>query len=84
MAEFEGKNLVCDLCGRSVFLKYIGEGESDGGFTKWRKYEEKPKGWSSMSCVRFIFPNVCPSCAERIEDAIESVVNEIRKESQDG
>ena len=47
MATIEGENLVCDVCGRTVFLKYIETKEYDGGYTMVRVYEEKPEGWTS-------------------------------------
>lgn len=34
MAEVKGMLKTCDRCGESVFLKVIGVGELDGGFTK--------------------------------------------------
>ena len=29
MSEVEGKLLVCDVCGKTVFLKYVGDGKGD-------------------------------------------------------
>ena len=44
-----GKILTCDLCEKEVFLEYIGEGEADGGFTRWLKFESKPDSWRYVS-----------------------------------
>lgn len=77
MSEVEGKLLCCDVCGKTVFLKYVGDGESDGGFTRWRKYEDKPKGWG----VSYGLGMLCPSCSERIKVSIENAMSEIRGEA---
>lgn len=74
MSEVEGKLLVCDVCGKTVFLKYVGDGERDGGFTRWRKYEDKPEGWG----VWYGLGTLCPSCNERIKIAVRGTVSEIR------
>lgn len=81
MAEIEGKRLICDVCGAEVFLKYVGDGEADGGFSRWRKYEERPKGWHSINIATHAWANVCPSCVERIGDAVQATVAEIREEA---
>lgn len=82
MAETEGKLLTCDLCGATVLLKYVDDGEMYGGYTKWREYEKMPDGWSDHLLLNSRL--LCPSCAERIEAAINAVVDEIRGESKDG
>lgn len=76
MSEVEGKLLVCDVCGKTVFLKYVGDGKGDGGFTRWRKYEDRPEGWGRFAT----FSMLCPSCFKRIRTAIDSAVSEIREE----
>ena len=42
MSEKCGKLVTCDRCGKNVFLKCIGEEETDGGYTKWNKFEDPP------------------------------------------
>lgn len=74
MSEVEGKLVGCDVCGETVFLKHVGDGEGDGGFTRWRKYEKMPDGWGRS----FGFGMLCPSCSKRIKTAIDSTVSEIR------
>jgi len=76
VSEVEGKLLCCDVCGKTVFLKYVGDGEGDGGFTRWRKYEDRPEGWGRFAT----FSMLCPSCFKRIRTAIDSAVSEIREE----
>lgn len=82
MAEIEGKKLICDVCGATVFLKYIGDGEIYGDYTyaKWRKYEKIPNGWSDHILLNSRL--LCPSCAKRIKAAIELTVSKIREEGE--
>lgn len=46
MAEVKGKLCSCDRCGVEVFLKATGESETDGGYTRWNKFESYPDGWT--------------------------------------
>ena len=81
MTEIEGKLVFCDACGRSVFLKYVGEGVTDGGYTKWRKYEKMPSDWNDHLLWN---PRLlCPSCAERIGAAIDAAIEEIRRKAEE-
>lgn len=81
MATIEGENLVCDVCGRTVFLKYIETKEYDGGFTHLRHYEDKPEGWTYTHLLKRTV-DLCPSCAERIKAEIENVLREIQEEGE--
>lgn len=58
MAEVKGKLCSCDRCGETVFLKATGEGETDGGYTRWNKFESYPEGWKS----RWEVGTLCPGC----------------------
>lgn len=40
-----GRLVKCDRCGEEIFCKSTGDGELDGGYTRWNKFEEAP-GWS--------------------------------------
>ena len=40
MSSVNGRLATCDICGESVFLKCVGEGETVGGYTRWNKFEE--------------------------------------------
>ena len=75
MSSIEGKLITCDLCGTSVFLKYLGKREADGGFTTWREYEKLPNGWNAIS-VRG-YDSLCPACSAQIAEAINEKVDEI-------
>ena len=47
MSQAKGKLITCDICGAPVFLKTTGEGEADGGYTRWNEFEAFPEGWAS-------------------------------------
>lgn len=61
MSEVKGILKTCDRCGETIFLKTIGDGEADGGFTRWNKFEEAPEGWGQR---RDIWVTLCPKCNE--------------------
>lgn len=77
MTAIEGKMLTCDVCGKSIFLKFVGEKETDGGYTKWREYENA-EGWSSVYVGKIGLGNVCPKCFELIEKSLTEIINGIR------
>lgn len=74
MAETEGKLLTCDLCGATVFLKYVGDGI--------RKYEDIPDGWGSWHVGSIVNSTFCPSCNERMQKALLACVSGIRGNHQ--
>ena len=45
--KIEGQLIKCDYpnCEEHIMRAKIGEGETDGGYTKYAKYEPKPEGW---------------------------------------
>lgn len=65
--EVNGKLCTCDRCGAQVFLKTIGEGERDGGFTRWNNFEPYPEGWGTVTIPRTSnarrgYLTTCPTC----------------------
>lgn len=78
MSSVNGRLVTCDICGESVFLKCIGEGETDGGYTRWNKFEEAV-GWS-RHCYEYM--DICPSCTERISNAVKDEIEGIRREKR--
>lgn len=54
---------TCDRCGNSIFLKYIGTGEADGGYTRWDQFEPLPKDWSKHTG----FGCLCPDCTSLLK-----------------
>lgn len=67
MSEQCGKLITCDRCGKTLFLKYIGEGETDGGYTRWNKFEDAPDGWEYHCDIG----RLCPECNEEYVSVIE-------------
>ena len=45
MSRQKGELRTCDRCGKQIFCKSIGDGEMDGGYTRWNKFEQA-EGWS--------------------------------------
>jgi hypothetical protein len=76
MAEVNGKLTICDRCGETNFRKCIGEGERDGGFTQWNKFEPSPEGWTSREVPsrygrrRGEYMMLCPRCNQVWIDAL--------------
>lgn len=69
MAEVNGKLITCDRCGTTIFLKCIGEGERDGGYTRWNKFEPIPDGWDKLEVPSTnnshpTYMQLCPSCSD--------------------
>ena len=74
MAEINGRCTVCDRCGTKIFRKCIGEGEADGGWTRWNEFEPLPEGWNFAAIPKECDANwkggnaynnyiqVCPDC----------------------
>lgn len=63
MSEVRGKIITCERCGAKIFVKTIGDGESDGGFTRWNKFEESP-GWGHDCRVGI---DLCPECRKELD-----------------
>jgi hypothetical protein len=66
------------VCGKTVFLKFVGEREADGGYTKWREYEDIPDGWMMNVHVGDIWlKNVCPECGELLRKSLAEAIGKI-------
>lgn len=68
MAEINGRLIICDRCGATAFCKCAGEGEADGGFTRWNKFEPAPDGWDWHSDTG----SLCSACNEEYTTLIEN------------
>ena len=66
MSKANGQMLTCDRCGTWIFLKCTGEGEMDGGFTRWNNFEPA-SGWEYVHDVG----TVCPKCLHDYRDMLE-------------
>ena len=56
MSEQIGKLLSCDRCGETIFLKWKGTRELDGGYSKVLDFEMPPKGW--VNGIHTLFPEM--------------------------
>lgn len=80
MAEVNGKIVTCDRCGAEIFLRTTGEGEADGGYTRWNKFEPYPEGWELVAIPKKTkaghanaynsYLRVCPVCNHLWKHAI--------------
>jgi hypothetical protein len=82
MADKKGLLIICDRCGDTGFCECAGEGETDGGYTRWNKFEPPPEGWGwTQDCEKF--HRLCPKCNEQfrklIKDFEESPVMRIKE-----
>ena len=83
MSRVNGQLVTCDRCGQTVFLKTIGEGELDGGYTRWNKFDPFPTGWSVKSGLG----DLCPDCSRewnRIETDFMNKKLEFMKQETGG
>ena len=60
MSREKGQKVTCDRCKKEIFLKTIGDGETDGGYTRWNKFEDFPEGWYS----HYEMGDLCPDCSK--------------------
>lgn len=67
MSRKNGQLRTCDRCGTQAFFECTGEGEADGGFTRWNKFEPAV-GWDLVLSVG----DVCPDCKKDFEDMLEA------------
>ena len=76
MSRVNGQMRTCDRCGKQVFLKTIGEGEADGGFTRWNNFEPA-EGWSVNK------GDLCPVCTlefeKRVNEFWSTAINEEKR-----
>ncbi len=75
MTAIEGKMLTCDLCGETVFLKHVNDGI--------REHEDPPEGWGYWHVGNVINSTLCPSCNERMQEALLACIGKIKGDDQD-
>ena len=75
MASTNGQLRTCDRCGKTIFLETIGDGEADGGFTRWNKFEEAP-GWSR----EYNIGDLCPECKRQYDIMIDEFKSKLKTE----
>ena len=70
MSRRNGQLVTCDVCGAEAFRATTGDGEADGGYTRWNEFEPMPEGWGSHLGVvegRARSLDLCPACNASIE-----------------
>ena len=78
MGTINGQLVICDLCGKQIFRKCIGEGSADGGFTQWNEFEPIPEGWGWASETG----RMCPKCTAEYKSLIDSFISKVRNENE--
>lgn len=74
MARQNGQLRTCDRCGKTIFLKTTGEGELDGGYTRWNKFEDAI-GWTTERDIG----DLCPDCTELLNILKKNFAEEVQK-----
>ena len=77
MSRVNGQMLTCDRCGVTTFVECTGEGERDGGYTRWNTFEAAP-GWTN----EWDKPKgglLCPQCAKKREQLLADFWGEVAK-----
>lgn len=72
MSAKKGLLTTCDRCGAETFREYIGQGDADGGYTKWDKFKPLPDNWMYASEVG----TLCPRCAGLFRVFIHKLMDE--------
>lgn len=77
MAIVNGQLTTCDRCGTQIFRRATGNGEADGGFTRWNNFESYPEGWRLVDIpiknkkVHSGSIRVCPKCSALWDKILE-------------
>ena len=76
-----GKYYICDRCGTTSFFEKIGEGETDGGFTRFDKFEEAtdwntvyPEASHGMGSSKLL----CPTCSKKYDILMQEFFDDWR------
>ena len=63
MPRVKGEMVSCCRCPTTIFLKYLGKSDMDGGYSSYEKYEELPKEWMHESQFGYL----CPKCSKEFQ-----------------
>lgn len=80
MGRTNGQMRTCDRCGATVFLKCTGEGDRDGGYTRWNCFEDPPKGWNILTSIG----DICPECWAEYSAMFEEFKTKLSKNGFEG
>ena len=76
-----GKYYICDRCGTTSFFEKIGEGETNGGFTRFDKFEEA-EGWNTVypeaTHVTGSSKLLCPICSQKYDKLMKEFFDDWR------
>lgn len=75
MSYTNGRLYMCDRCKKLHFCACIGEGERDGGFTRWNKFEPLPEGWRSPLDTGLL----CPECVKQYQQMLDEFLKKTEK-----
>ncbi len=82
MSEIKGTLVTCDICKEQIFLKFLEEKETDGGYTRYSVYEDLPEDWCTNSYrifgEDFHMRHLCPECRKKMISALERTREEIQ------
>lgn len=73
MSDKKGLLKTCDRCGKTVFLKVLEDGVTDGGYTRWNRFEDPPEGWDYKRETG----NLCPECKQEYDKLLLSFMNTV-------
>lgn len=76
MSREKGMLVTCDICGATVMLKTTGDGEADGGYSRWNKFERAPEGWRCKVEVDKKCLDTCPKCTAKYDELYERLISE--------
>lgn len=79
MSFINGRIYMCDRCGKGTFCECTGEGERDGGFTRWNKFAPLPEGWKSHLDTGLL----CPECNKQYEQIVGDFLEKAKKFMED-
>lgn len=77
MSGTNGRLVVCDRCYAETFCKCTGEGEADGGYTRWNNFEPLPEGWESTGYAIEGVNHLCPKCSAKWEQTKSEFMNRV-------
>lgn len=71
MSGTKGMMIRCCRDDNFVFLKYLGKGDTDGGYTTFDRYEDLPDDWLYDSRFGYL----CPECAKEFKEFVNEFFN---------
>lgn len=89
--ELIGKQLTCDRCGHTIFLKVTEEVKHEDGSVAYFKYEKEPEGWCNARYLGSLcnvdslhsIDNLCPVCHEELAYLIKEYMNMYRRDTNE-